>query len=172
MHGNCAEVELLLNGRSLGRKAMPRNRHLSWSVPYAPGRLEARGYDKGRRTARDIRETVGAPASVVLTADRRMPEATGRDVVMVRAEVVDRKGRVVPNAENLLRFALSGDAKVIGVGNGNPTSLEADQASERRAFAGLAQAIVRVGRSAGPIRVTAMSAGLSTGSLTLLPRRK
>lgn len=172
VHSNCAEVELLLNGKSLGRKAMPRNRHLTWSVPYAPGKLEARGYDGGRRTARDIRETVGAPAAVVLTADRRMPQASGRDVVMIRAEVVDRKGRMVPDAANLLRFAVAGDAKVIGVGNGNPTSLEPDQASQRQAFAGLAQAIVRVGRGAGPIRVTATGEGLSGGTLTLMPRRQ
>ena len=171
VHGNCAEVELLLNGRSLGRRAMPRNRHLTWSVPYASGRLEARGYDSGRRTARDVRETVGAPAAVALTADRRMPDASGHDVVIVRAEVVDGKGRVVPDAENLLRFAIAGNAAVIGVGNGNPTSLEADQASERRTFAGLAQAIVRIGRGAGPVRVSATAEGLFPGTLRLLPRR-
>ena len=171
VHGNCAEVELLLNGRSLGRKPMPRNRHLSWTVPYAPGRLEARGYDRGRRTARDVRETVGAAAAVVLTADRRMPEASGRDVAMIRAEVVDRKGRIVPDAANLLRFTVAGKAEVIGVGNGDPTSLEADRASQRRAFAGLAQAIVRIGRDAGPIRVDATADGLAAGTLTLLPRR-
>ncbi|WP_315760267.1 beta-galactosidase GalA [Sphingomonas sp. Y38-1Y] len=170
VHGNCEEVELLLNGRSLGRKPMPRNRHLAWSVPYAPGRLEARGYDKGRRTARDLRETTGAPASVVLTADCRMPDATGDDVVMVRAEIVDARGRTVPDAEDLIRFAVAGDAAVIGVGNGNPTSWEPDQASQRRAFAGLAQAIVRVGRDVRPIRITATADGLKAGVLMLLPK--
>lgn len=170
VHGNCAEVELLLNGKSLGRKPMPRNRHLSWSVPYAPGRLEARGYDQGRRTATDIRETVGTAAAVVLTADRRRARATGHDVVMVRAEVVDGKGRTVPDADNLLRFNIAGDAKIIGVGNGNPTSLEADQATERHAFAGLAQAIVRIGRGTDPIRITATSDGLVAGSVGVLPQ--
>jgi beta-galactosidase len=170
VHGNCAEVELLLNGRSLGRKAMPRNRHLVWTVPYTPGRLEARGFDNGRRTARDVRETVGAPAAIALSVDRRMPHATGRDVVMVRAEVVDRRGRVVPDADNLLRFAVTGDAAVIGVGNGNPTSVEPDRANQRRAFAGLAQAIVRVGRGTGPVRISATAENLSPASVGLLPQ--
>ncbi|WP_230635513.1 beta-galactosidase GalA [Sphingomonas sp. Leaf4] len=170
VHGNCAEVELLLNGRSLGRKPMPRNRHLRWDVPYAPGRIEARGFDKGRRTARDVRETAGAAAGVVLTADRRRPLASGQDVVMVRAEVVDAKGRIVPDAADLLRFAVAGDATIIGVGNGNPTSLEADQADRRRAFAGLAQAIVRIGRGTGPVRITATGDELTPGRLLLLPQ--
>jgi beta-galactosidase len=170
VHGNCAEVELLLNGRSLGRKAMPRNRHLAWSVPYAPGRLEARGYDDGRRTARDVRETAGAAAAVVLTADRRSAVASGHDVVMLRAEVVDARGRTVPDAADLIRFSIAGDAEVIGVGNGDPTSLEPDRASERRAFHGLAQAIVRVGRRSGAVRVTASAAGLRAGSASVLAR--
>lgn len=169
-HGNCAEVELLLNGRSLGRKAMPRNGHLAWQVPYAPGRLEARGYDGGRRTATDVRETAGAPAAVVLTSDRRTAVASGDDAVMLRAEVVDARGRPVPDAADLIRFAVTGDAEVIGVGNGDPTSLEADRANERRAFHGLAQAIVRVGRRAGTVRVTASAEGLRSGSVAVLAR--
>lgn len=169
-HGNCAEVELLLNGRSLGRKAMPRNGHLAWQVPYAPGRLEARGFDGGRRTATDVRETAGAAAAVVLTGDRRVAQAGGDDVVVVRAEVVDARGRPVPDAADLIRFAVAGDAQVIGVGNGNPASLEADAASERRAFHGLAQAIVRIGRRSGPVRITATAPGLRGGTVSVLAR--
>jgi beta-galactosidase len=74
--------------------------------------------------------------------------------------VVDARGRSVPTADNLLRFTVSG-GDVIGVGNGNPNSLEPDVASERRAFNGLAQAIVRVGR--GPVDIAVASDGL-TGS--------
>jgi beta-galactosidase len=173
VHGNSDEVELLLNGRSLGRKAMPRNGHLAWQVPYAPGRIEARGYTAGRRVASDARETAGKPAAIVLTADRRMPFANGDDVVMLRAEVVDARRRPVPDAHDLLRFTVVGDAAIIGVGNGDPTSLEADAAAERHAFHGLAQAILRVGRTPGPLRVTARADGLAPGllALTALPRQ-
>jgi beta-galactosidase len=157
-HGNSEEVELKLNGRSLGRKAMPRNRHLEWRVPYAPGRLEAIGYNRGRVVARDMRETSGFAYAVRLTVDRRLAKA--REVVIANAMVVDARGRSVPTADNLLRFTVSG-GDVIGVGNGNPNSLEPDVASERRAFNGLAQAIVRVGR--GPVDIAVASDGL-TGS--------
>lgn len=170
VHGNCAEVELLLDGRSLGRKAMSRNGHLAWQVAYAPGRLEARGFDKGRRVASAVRETAGPAARVVLTADRRLVSASGADVAVLRAEVVDRRGRTVPDAGHLLRFRVAGDAAVIGVGNGDPTSLDADAATQRHAFGGLAQAIVRVGSRAGTIVVTASADGLSEGSTILLAR--
>jgi beta-galactosidase len=154
-HGNTDEVELKLNGRSLGRKTMPRNRHLVWQVPYAPGRLEAIGYNGGRIAARDGRETSGPASAVRLTLDRRMARAG--EVVIANAMVVDARGRPIPTADNLLRFAASG-GEVIGVGNGNPNSLEPDVASQRKTFNGLAQAIVRVGR--GPVDISVASDGL------------
>lgn len=170
VHGNCAEVELLLNGRSIGRKPMPRNGHLAWMVPYAAGRLEARGYDRGRRVARDVRDTASPAARVELVADRRLLAATGDDVAIVRATILDARGRPVPDADHLLRFAVVGDAAVIGVGNGNPTSLEPDHVSERRAFHGLAQAIVRVGTAGGPIAIRATADGLGEGRISLLAK--
>ncbi len=170
-HGNCDEVELLLNGRSLGRKPMPRNGHLVWSVPYASGRIEARGLNNGRRVASSVRETAGVATAVLLTADRRVVKADGNDVVMLRAEIVDARGRPVPDADTLLRFETSGGAAVIGVGNGNPTSLEADVASQRRAFHGLAQAIMRVGSQPGPIGVSVFGEGLKSTSLRIMAVR-
>lgn len=163
-----AQRGFLLNGRSLGRKPMPRNGHLAWSVPYAPGRIEARGFNGGRRVARAVRETAGAAAAVRLTADKRLAKADGADVVMLCAEVVDAKGRPVPDAVNLLRFAAQGDAEIIGVGNGDPTSLERDVAAERRAFQGLAQAILRVGDRPGPILAAVTADGLKGDTLRLV----
>lgn len=162
-HGNTEEVEVLLNGRSLGRKRMPRNGHLEWRVPYAPGRLEAIGYDRGRIVARDVRETSGPAHSIELAVDRRF--ANSGEVVIVNAQILDGRGRPSPTADNLLRFSASGGA-VIGVGNGNPNSLEPDGASERRAFNGLAQAIVRVGR--GPVELSVESEGLSGSRLRVV----
>jgi beta-galactosidase len=164
-HGNTEEVELRLNGRSLGRKAMPRNRHLEWRVPYAPGRLEAIGYTRGARVVRDVRETSGPAHSVELTADRRI--ARSGEVVILNAAVLDARGRPVPTADNLLRFSASG-GEIIGVGNGNPNSLEPDVASERRAFNGLAQAILRGGASSGPVTASVASAGLSGSQVRII----
>jgi|tagenome__1003787_1003787.scaffolds.fasta_scaffold20985699_2 beta-galactosidase len=163
-HGNTEEVELRLNGRPLGRKPMPRNRHLEWRVPYAPGRLEAIGYNRGRVAARDVRETTGSPHTVELMADRRM--AGSNDVVILNASVVDSRGRVVPTASNLLHFSVTG-GKIIGVGNGNPNSLEPDVASKRKAFNGFAQAILRMGRTPGPVEVSVSSAGLTSARLRI-----
>ncbi|MEO7634792.1 MAG: beta-galactosidase GalA [Sphingomicrobium sp.] len=165
-HANAEEVELRLNGRSLGRKTMPRNRHLEWRVPYAPGRLEAIGFNRGRIVARAVRETAGPARSVQLTADRRTARADGSDVIILNAAVVDARRRPVPHADNLLRFAASGGT-IIGVGNGNPVSLEPDVASERRAFNGLAQAILRVGKSPGPIGASVAADGLSGSQLRI-----
>ena len=164
-HGNTQEVELLLNGRSLGRKPMPRNRHLEWRVPYAPGRLEAIGYNGGVVAARDVRETTGPAHAVELVADKRIARAG--DIVILNAAVVDAKSRIVPTASNLLRFSASGGS-IIGVGNGNPNSIEPDVASQRKAFNGFAQAILRAGRSPGPIDVTVASAGLKGARLRIV----
>ena len=155
-HGNTEEVELKLNGRSLGREAMQRNRHLVWRVPFAPGKLEAIGYNGGRVAARDVRETSGPAGALRLRVDRRVAKAG--EIVIANAMVVDARGRPVPTADNPLRFAASGGI-VIGVGNGNPNSLEPDVATERKAFNGLAQAIIRVGR--GPIDIQVASDGLA-----------
>jgi len=162
--GNTEEVELRLNGRSLGRKPMPRNRHLEWRVPYAPGRLEAIGYNRGRVAARDVRETTGAPHAVQLLADRRI--ARGGEAVILNAAVVDSRGRVVPTASNLLRFAANG-GEIIGVGNGNPNSIEPDVASQRRAFNGFAQAILRVGRASGPVDISVSTQSLASARLRI-----
>lgn len=164
-HGNTEEVELLLNGKSLGRKPMPRNRHLEWRVAYAPGRIEAVGYNGGRVAARDVRETTAAPAAVELIADRRM--ASMDDVVILNGSIVDSKGRVVPTASNLLRFSAT-NGRIIGVGNGNPNSIEPDVASHRKVFNGFAQAILRLGRAAGPVDVTVASTGLKSARLRII----
>ena len=134
---------------------MPRNHHLEWRVPYAPGRLEGIGYIGGRVAARDVRETSGPAHSVRLTLDRRMANA-GEDII-ANAAILDARGRPVPTAGNLLRFSAEG-GQVIGVGNGDPNSIEPDAATERQAFNGLAQAIVRVGK--GPVEVSVASDGL------------
>ncbi|MEI9904920.1 MAG: hypothetical protein WDN06_13840 [Asticcacaulis sp.] len=80
---------------------------------------------------------------------------------------MDSKGRSVPRADNLIRFDVLGNAEVIGVGNGNPNSHEADKASQRMAFNGLCQAIVQAGKGAGLITVTASADGLITGKVIL-----
>ena len=169
-HGNCDEVELIVNGAGQGRKAIPRNRHASWEVAYAPGYIEARGFRGGRMVARDRRDTAGEPAGIRLVADRMKLDADCQDVAMLRAEIVDRSGRVVPNADTLVRFTVDGPGNLIGVGNGDPNSHEPEQATTRRAYNGFCQAIVQADRTPGAIRVLAKAEGLKAGAVALLSR--
>jgi len=124
--GNCDEVELFLNGQSLGRKPMPRNSHLQWSVKYAPGALLARGYSAGQPVTEDKVETTGAPAAIRLAADRASLHAGAGDAAVLTVAVTDDRGRVVPLAGNLIDFDLSGPGRILGVGNGDPSCHEPD----------------------------------------------
>lgn len=124
---NCGEVELFLNGKSLGKQTMPRDSHLEWKVPYEPGTLSAKGYNEGKLAAEAKEETAGEPASVVLSADRTGIKADGEDVSVVTVSVMDGEGRPVPTAANEIQFSLEGPGRIIGVGNGDPISHEPDQ---------------------------------------------
>lgn len=170
-HSNLDRVDLHLNGATLGSREVTRNRHVEWRVPYAPGRLEARGYRNGALVQTARRVTAGPPARLRLRADRTTIAGDGEDCAVLSVEVVDARGRVVPRADNAVRFAVRGPGAVIGVGNGNPTSLESDKASERRAFNGLCMAIVQARKAAGGIAITASSPGLAPATLTLAASR-
>jgi beta-galactosidase len=129
-YSNCDEVELYLNNRSQGRKTMEKNSHLEWQVPYKAGTLKAVGYTKGKKTLTETVETTGAAIAVKLTSHKPDVQADGKDLAIITATVVDQKGREVPDAENMVEFEIAGPGKIIGVGNGDPTCLEADQYHE------------------------------------------
>ena len=169
VHSNCDEVELFLNGVSLGRQTTQPLHHLEWKVKYAPGQLVAKGRFKGREIE-SSRETTGAPAALRLTADRSSLAADNADLAVVTVEVIDAQGRVVPVAGNKITFALTGPAKLIGVGNGDPSCHEPDKADSRSAFNGLAQAIVQTSANGGAIALKAESPGLTTASISLTSR--
>jgi beta-galactosidase len=123
---NCEEVELFLNGQSLGKKTMEKSSHLAWKLKYAPGALLAKGFKGGQAVAEDKVETAGAPAAIKLTPDRPSVQADGEDVSIITVAVTDAQGRVAPTAGNLVQFELSGPGRLLGVGNGDPSCHEAD----------------------------------------------
>ncbi|WP_428312899.1 beta-galactosidase GalA [Hydrocarboniphaga sp.] len=137
VYANTDEVELLLNERSLGRKPLERYGQMQWSVPYAPGSLTARGYKSGKLVASETVVTTGDGNAVHLAVDRARIRADGDDVAVVSVTVVDREGRVVPTADHRIQFELSGSARLIGMGNGDPGSHEADKPSEIHRYAAL-----------------------------------
>jgi beta-galactosidase len=168
---NADNVELFLNGKSLGKKDMPRNSHLQWTVNYEPGTLEAVAYKKGKKLTTKV-ETTGAPVEVVMTPYKTTMLADGKDVSVINLSVVDREGRDVPDADNMIRFVISGPGKIIGVGNGDPSSHEpdkcADGAWQRSLFNGKCQVIVQSTGTVGIIKFEAKAVGLSTGSTDII----
>jgi beta-galactosidase len=123
---NCREVELFLNGRSLGRQTMKKDSELKWKVKYAPGILSAKGYTDGKLTAETKVETTGAPAAIQLERDRKAIKAGGEDISVITVSVRDAQNRTVPVAANLIHFNLTGPGKILGVGNGDPSCHEPD----------------------------------------------
>jgi beta-galactosidase len=174
VNSNADNVELLLNGKSLGKKEMPRNSHLQWTVPYKPGTLLAIAYKKGRKLTAKV-ETTGEPYKVAVSSSKTTLLADGKDATVINISVVDKQGREVPDANNLIFFSLKGDAGIIGAGNGDPSSHEADKSDSswrRSLFNGRCQVIVQAGTQKDNIQFEAKSDHLQTGStgiITILP---
>ncbi len=160
---NADEVELFLNGNSLGKKVMPRNSHLVWKVKYQPGILKAIAWKNGK-ILKDSVETTDAAYQIILTPDRTTIHADGKDVSVINVSVKDKKGREVPDAMNLIHFTISPNATIIGVGNGNPSSHESDKCElgkyQRSLFNGKAQLLVQSGNATGTVSIQATSNGL------------
>ena len=130
-YSNCEEVELFLNGQSQGRKTLKKNSHLEWPVKYTPGTLLARGYKDGKEILTEKVETTGAPAAIQLTPHRATIKADGEDVSVVTVQVNDAQGRLVPTVGSEITFELQGPGKIVGGGNGDPSSHEPDRFVER-----------------------------------------
>jgi beta-galactosidase len=171
-YSNLDSVELVLNGKSLGARTITRNSHLTWTVTYEPGVIEARGFKGGKLVLTDRRETTGAPAKLVLRASQKTILADGEDVSAIAVEVQDSSGRVVPTASNKMSFKLSGPGKIIGVGNGDPSCHEADRpgapdSAARSAFNGLCMVIVQAARQTGTIALDVSADGLEAAQVTI-----
>jgi len=165
---NCRRVELFLDGQSLGVQEIPRYGHPEWTVKYRPGTLTAKGYDAaGQISASDAVATTGEPASLRLTSARTELTADGEDLTPVEVDVLDAHGRIVPTADNLVTFKVSGPGYVAGVGNGNPADHDPDKADYRRTFHGKCLVVLGAGESTGPIRLVATSPGLPSATLSL-----
>lgn len=164
---NCREVELFLNGKSLGKKKAVREDKLEWQVPYAKGELKAVGNGGvgGRMTT--VVKTTGPAASLRLVPDRKGVKADGRDARVMRVEVLDKDGLLVPTANPMVNFSVTGPGRIIGVGNGDPSCHEANIARSRSAFHGLCMAIVQSSGPSGDIRFKAEAKGLKTAESIL-----
>jgi beta-galactosidase len=162
------EVELYLNGVSQGKKSKQgQDMKVMWRLTYAPGELKAVSRKAGKIVLEKIIRTAGAPAKLELTADRSRLKADGKDLSFVTVRVLDKDGNLIPNADQLISFKLEGDAEIAAVDNGSPISHESFQANQRKAFNGLALAIIRAGEKASNVTLTASSAGLQSATVAI-----
>jgi beta-galactosidase len=169
VYSSCQQVELFLNGKSLGKKntdSATRNVAV-FEVPYEHGLLRAVGYDGGRKVKTAVLQTAGKPARIKLSADRAHIRADGEDLCYITAEITDDKGVRCPKASNLLHFHLSGPGAIAAVGNADPVSRESWQAKQRKGWKGRCLVIVSSARDPGTIRLTVSSNGLASSGMDI-----
>ena len=168
---NCDEVELFINGNSLGRqKKTDEKLHLVWRIGYEPGTVTGVGYKDGVEIMREDVKTAGEPAAIILTPDRPEIIADGSDLSFITVTVVDKDGVPVPKADNLIKFSIDGKGTIAGVDNGCQTSMEPFKADYRKAFNGKCLLVVKTGMEAGNINVTASSEGLTAATAAIRAR--
>jgi beta-galactosidase len=167
-YSNCEEVELFLNGQSLGaKKKTGDDLHVMWRLSFTPGTLKAIGRSSGKEILFREVKTAGAPGKIVLEADRNVITADGNDLSFVTVKVLDEGGTLAPHAGNLINFEISGEGKIAGVDNGLQTSLEPFKANHRKAFNGLCLAVVQSTEKPGKITLKATSEGLEEAAIVI-----
>jgi beta-galactosidase len=167
-YNHADEVELYLNGKSLGiKKKTGDDLHVMWRVKYVPGTLKAVSRKDGKVVLTQEIHTAGAPAKIELIADRKVINADGKDLSFITVKILDKDGNVVPDADNLVNFKLNNNAFIAGVDNGDPVNHDSFKVNYRKAFHGLALAIVQSKETPGVINFTATSQGLQSATLTI-----
>jgi len=167
-YNNADEVELYLNGKSLGvKRKTGDDLHVMWRVNYQPGTLKAVSRKKGNTVLTTEVKTAGPAAKLELVADRRTITANGADLSFVTVRVLDKDGNLVPDAGNTINFKLEGDAFIAGVDNGDPVNHDPFKADYRKAYNGLALAVIQAKQKAGFVKLTATSNGLQAASIQI-----
>ena len=162
------EVELFLNGRSLGRNRKGEDDlHLQWNVTFEEGELKAVGRKADGTIMEKVIRTAGEAARIQLVPDREMISADGQDLCFVTVSILDAAGNPVPRADNLVEFTVEGDIRIAGVDNGDQVSHAPFQASSRKAYNGKCLVILKAGREAGAVRLKARSKGLQSTELQI-----
>jgi beta-galactosidase len=167
-YNHADEVELFLNGKSLGvKKKTGDDLHVMWRLKFEPGTLKAVSRKNGKVVLTREIHTAGQPAKIELMADRKNIKADGKDLSFITVKILDKDGNVVPDADNLVDFKVNGEGFIASVDNGDPVSHDSFKADHRKAFHGLALAIIQAKEKAGNIIFTATGKGLQSATLVL-----
>jgi beta-galactosidase len=168
-YNNADEVELFLNGKSLGiKKKMNDDLHVMWRVPFEAGELKAVSRKNGKIVLTEVKKTAGTPAKIVLIADKKTIKADGVGLSFITVRVEDKDGNLVPDADNFIKFNVTGNGIVAGTDNGNETSMESFKASQHKSFNGLCLLVVQSNKQKGNINITATSTGLTSALTTVV----
>jgi beta-galactosidase len=170
VYTNAQEVELFLNGKSLGTEKLHTDASpITYQVPFAAGELKAVARNEGKEVASSVLKTAGKPARIALSADSPDQPLTPdwNDVRYVTATLVDASGTRIPDSATLVHFSASGPASVIAVDSGNMMDHEPFQAAQRKLYDGNVTALLRATGSAGKVTITAAADGVAPGMITL-----
>jgi len=169
VYSACEEVELFLNGWSLGKKPSGRQEKLTatFTVPYEPGELKAVGFSAGKPCAEYFVQTAGEAVKIRLTSDRAAIRASAGDLCFVTVEVLDAAGRLHPKAGQSISFSVAGEGELAAVGSGEPTSTESYRGSQHKAYRGRCLAVVKANGKPGEIHLRAQSEGLEPADVII-----
>ncbi|MDN3594816.1 beta-galactosidase GalB [Zunongwangia endophytica] len=172
-YNNADQVELFLNGKSLGTKSKKADDlHISWRVEYEPGTLKAISRKNGKTVLEKIIKSAGDPFKIKLEPNKSEFIADGDDLIFVTVDIVDKDGVLAPRAENLVNFEVIGGGKIVGVDNGYQASLESFKANKRKAFNGKCLVIIQSNGKNEPIKLQANSEGLESESVSIQINKK
>jgi beta-galactosidase len=167
-YNNADEVELFVNGKSVGVKAKTgEDLHVMWRVTYEAGSIKAVSRKNGQTVLEREIKTAGEPARIELTADRTNIVADGSDLSFVTVRILDKDGNMVPYADNLVNFAIDGEGFIAGVDNGYQASMEPFKANYRKAFHGMCLAILQNNGKKGTIKLKATAQGLESADVVV-----
>lgn len=167
-YNNADEVELFLNGKSLGaRKKNDTNLHVMWRIPFKDGTLKAVSKKNGKIILTKEIKTAGEADRIELIADKKNLKPDGNDLSFVTIRILDKKGNVVPDADNLVQFSITGQGIIAGTDNGYQADTTSLKSNKRKCWKGMGLAIIQSTEKKGNITLTATSPGISSGSITL-----
>jgi beta-galactosidase len=154
------EVELFLNGKSLGIRKKENDLHVSWKVKFEPGMLKAVSRKGGKEVLSSEIHTAGEAFKIVLEADRSQLKADRKDLSYVTVKITDKSGNMVPDADQLISFSVEGQGTMAGLDNGYQANLSSFKASEIKVFKGKCMLILKSAEKPGYIYVRAKVEGL------------
>jgi beta-galactosidase len=175
IYSSCEEVELFLNGKSLGKKQTNRNTKFTatWQVPYEAGVLKAVGYIDSKQVTSSELKTSGDALQIKLSADRTKIKATAQDLSYITVELLDANGVRNPKAENLVHFNIEGEGNIVAVASSNPMSTESfsagseGQQGQRKAWKGKCLVVIKSTQKAGKIILKASAEGLKPATVVI-----